>query len=712
MPQYRNIPSDAKCYSEVAAVGSRTLCVTVSELVECGVSEVYIKRALRAHRIGEAYCWPHHKQGNTVYIHYDGLKPKYQTLINSVYCGGVDAHQFTTNSDAQRKQRELQRVCSSLPTMVEIDPEDMQELSKSGLFKPIEIQQISRAAAYLRLWRKLDVKTARKMGFTSVTELQRALFELCMGEQSQSFIKFPRSINAQRVLERKAREFAIGGLRTLIGGYFGNANREKIDKTVHAVLMDLVSSPLKYSFEDIAMMYNTMEEYAQLPRMTVSAIKQHLNKPTHKKVWTYLRHGKLVGDSLYQPQALRETPSQPDQLWSIDGTTAQLYYRDANDKIKSNLYIYFVADAATGAIIGKSVAYSETAGMVTSALQEAITTNGYKPHQVQYDNSSANICGAVKGLIDNMSHVNFPCTPYLGRAKYIEEIIGHFQQRVLRNYKNFKGGNITTRSLNSKANPELLAWLRKNPEQLPTETEAIAQLLEAIQVWNNRGERRDNYGVWVGKSKIARYQEQFEGRVMLNYFEKISLFTVTLKRPYAYTQKGIKMRVGGIDKYFVVPDPDNSAGDFLFANDNLYREFNVRININQPQYIMLIDKMGKQVAVAYEKEQFKAAIAQMGHGDAAKVRYFINRQKEFGYDYALREIKIQRDELARRGLRATGTGDFFGDIYSDNKGEHFGWQDASKTTFNAAQGNAEDVANGVTPRRSDRNNLIKTLNNW
>ena len=65
---------------------------------------------------------------------------------------------------------------------------------------------------------------------------------------------------------------------------------------------------------------------------------------------------------------------------------------------------------------------------------------GYKPYQMNYDNSSANISATVNGLINNMSHVNFPCTPYSGRSKSVELVIGHFQQRELRKLKNFKGG--------------------------------------------------------------------------------------------------------------------------------------------------------------------------------------------------------------------------------------------------------------------------------
>lgn len=698
MPQYRTIPGNSKCYSEVAQSGCRALCVTVPELVACGVSDGYLRKAFVLQRTGEAYCWPHHKEGNTVFLHYDGLKEKYRRLIDTVHCDGVAADQWTTNRDAQRREQELKAVCSTLPEMVEVSDADIQELTQTGLFKLSEVQQVARAAGWLRLWRKLDVRTARRMGFASVVDLQTELFSLCMDDQARGFVRFPKPIGTIRVLDRKAREFANHGLQVLIGGYFGNANRGKIDSRVHAVLMDLAASPVKYSFEDIGLMYNTMPDYEALPRMTVSAIKQHLNKPAYRKVWYYARHGKLVGDNTYQSQSQRDTPSQPDYLWSIDGTTAQLYYRDADGKIRSDLYVYFVTDAHSGAIIGKSVAYAENAGMVTAALQDAIQTHGYKPRQVQYDNSSANVSEAVQGLIDNMSRVHFPCTPYLGRAKYVEEIIGHFQQQGQRQAENFKGGNVTTKSENSKANPELLKWLQKNPERLPNEDQAIEQLFKSIDTWNSRGCRRDAYGVWVGESKIARYRKEYEGRERLNYFDQLSLFMAELPKLYKYKQQGITLTISGKKYNFIVPDPDNSANDFIFSNVNMYNEFRVRVNINNPQYIQLLDKAGRPVELAYEKERFAACVADMKPGDGAKIRQFLTKQQEYGYDYAMRELHNQRRVLEQHGLRATGTESYFGANWNEKRGEYFGWQDTPKALFNAEENAAEDELNRIKER--------------
>lgn len=696
MPQYRTIPANSSCHSDVAAACERVLCVTVMELEGCHVDINTLKRGLHRQRSGAAYCWPHHKEGRSIYIHYDGMQDRYKVLIDNIYCEGVAAPMWIANKEAAKRQANLRAICRNVASMVEVSPGDLETLQGSGFFDGSAVQCVARAAGWLRLWRSLDVKRARSMGFSSVTEIQEALYGACMKEQADGFVKFPKPVNSIRVLDRKAREFDRGGMDSLIGGYFGNGNRGKIDTLIHAVLMNLAASPLKYSFEDIAMMYNTDEQWSHLERLTTSAIKEHLNQPKNKKVWSYARHGKLVGDDLYQPQALRDTPEHPDDLWSIDGTSAQLYYLDSNGKIRSDLYVYFVADAATGAIIGKAVAYSETTGLVVEALQDAITTHGYAPHQLQYDNSSANVSAVAKGLYNNMAQVSFSCQPYLGRAKYIEEIIGHFQQRVLRKYKNFKGSNITARSLGGKANPELLKWLKNNPSELPNESQAIEQILEAVTEWNSRGERRDNYGRWVGESKIARYEVKAEGRKPLNYFEKLSLFMVELPKPYKYKQQGIAITIGGKKHNYIVPDAGNSAHDFVFSDSNMYKEFRVRVNVIDPQFIQLLDDKGRPVATAVEKERFAAAVANMKPGDGAAVKRFILAQKEYGYNYAMRELQTQRKVLNAHGLRATGTDGFFGDL--ENEG--FGWQDSTKTDFNRYENHVEDQYNGLEPRES------------
>ena len=719
MPQYRNIPFNCTCYSEVANPGEQVLCVSVPELVESGVSESYLKRALSGQRTGEMFCWPHHKEGREVFVHFDGMAAKYKELVKRVICRGVDAALWVENRAAEELNRKLEGVKKGLRMMVEVSAGDLTRLSDMQLFVPTDVQRIARAAGWLRLWRRMDVKAARKYGFASVKEVQAEMFKQCLNEQIQGFVKFPKAINSERVLDRKAREYAADGLDCLVGGYFGNVNREKMNGRTHAILMQLAGDPVKYSFEDIGLIYNEQAPGLGLPKMTVSAIKQHLNMPKHKKVWYYMRHGKLVGDADMQPMIDRKPVSKPDMLWSLDGTTMQLYYKKAVKdskgrekwKVMSDLYAYFVTDACTGAIIGYSVAFSESSGMVIEALQNTVDKWGHKPYQMNYDNSSANISATVNGLINNMSHVNFPCTPYSGRSKSVELVIGHFQQRELRKLKNFKGGNVTVKSPNSVANPELLKELAKDlafTDKLPTEEQVLVEFDQAVEAWNGRGEARDAYGAFIGKSKIERYAEEREGRVKMNYFEKLSLFMVELKNQqhpfgeYEYRQKGIEVAIRGEKMKFIVPDNASSAMDFEFSREHLGHTFKVFVNLraDRPEWVELRDRNGKKVADAYEKEKLAACVADMKNkpGEMGKIQLFNIMQKHC-YEDAKTEMERQREIAEQTGFRATGT-DGFG----------FGWWDTPKTVVNAQNNAVEDRRNGIVEKSREETEMEALLN--
>lgn len=673
MPQYSN----------------NILSLTTTELELCGVSKGYLKRALAGQRKGEVYCWEHHKIGRNVYIHYDALLDKYKDVIREQLCNGVEPAVYLKDKEENKQQSQLTAIANQLPSLVSIKTEDLDSLINTGLYTATEAQQLARAGAWLHLLNEYDTKRVRSLGYKSVNDFREEVFKHCLNEQdAQPFplIKWKKgNITNLRVLLRNARKYEQVGIQALIHKGVGNVNREKADTVAHAKMVELYSNPVKYSYEDTAMMYNDWAEENGKELMTTSAIKAYLNIPKVKKVWYYKRHGKLAADNDLQQIISRRTPSFPDALWSIDGTTMQLYYRDNNDKVRSDLYVYFVTDACTGAIIGHSVAFAETQEMVMEALKNTLYTHENKPYQLQYDNSSANIANAVQCMMSNMSRVHFPCEPYKGRGKYVESIIGHFQQQVLRKRENFKGGNVDVRSLNSKANPELLKEISKTEGALPTFTEVLNEFEQAVTEWNNRGEKRNQYGRFVGDSKIYKYENiQHEKRAKLNYFDKLSLFNITLRKPYKYTTEGVKFEINGQKLKYIVPDPD-SVGDFIFANEHLGEEFDIKINLENTQICSLYKK-GKLVAYAYEKEKYAACVADMKDGEKAKVVLFKQKREEWGAEYAHREL--ERQMLLLEEYKATGT-------------DGFGWWDRSKLATNNINNQQEDIRNGMADGYTD-----------
>ena len=678
------------------------------ELEMCGLSPAYLKRAACGQKKGEVYCWSSEKLSGKLHFQYDSLLPKYKTMLRNMFCNKLEPEVYLKNQTNGANNSVLTAIENQLPGLIQIDGNELKTLMDSQLYTSLEAHQLARAAAWLRMLNEYDVKRVRSVGYKSIVDFQEAVFKHVLNEQvahqTAALIRWKKgTITSIRVLLRNAVEYKRDGIQSLIHKGVGNVNREKADAQVHAKLIELASNRVKYSWEDVSMMYNDWADEVGKPNMTTSAIKSYLNIPKVKRVWYYARHGKLAGDLELQPLIQRDAPSFPDALWSLDGTTMQLYYKEekvvqkkGKEEIKyimkSDLYAYFVTDAHTGAIIGHSVAFAESELLVTEALKNAIDTHQNKPYQLQYDNSSANISGAVQALMSNMSRVHFPCEPYKGQGKYVEGIIGHFQQRVLRNREDFKGGNITTKKQNSKANPELLAELQKNPDRLFTRIEIIKEFEYAIAEWNARGEKRDSFGRWVGESKIHRYETiQHEKRAKLNYFDKLSMFVTTLKKPYKYTTRGIEIEISKKNYTFIVPDADN-VGDFMFANEHLGEKFEVRIDMANPIMCTLLQK-GVVVAHAYEKERYAACVADMKTGDKAKQVAFKAKRTEFGMNYSISELERQMSILGE--LKATGT-------------DGLGWWDTDKTSENARNNRMEDAANGITTGYSDLE--LKILN--
>jgi len=668
------------------------------ELEKCGLSSAYLKRVVCGQKKGEVYCWASEKIGGRLHFQYDSLLPKYQAMLRLIFCKDIEPDVYLKNRTNDTNNSVLTAIADQLPGLVQIDATDLKTLMDTQLYSATEAHQLARAAGWLRMLNEYDVKRVRSVGYKSIVDFQEAVFKHVLNEQvahqTAALIRWKKgTITSIRVLLRNAVEYKRDGIQSLVHKGVGNVNREKADAQVHAKLIELASNRVKYSWEDVSMMYNNWADEVGKPNMTTSAVKSYLNIPKVKRVWYYARHGKLAGDLELQPLIQRDAPSFPDALWSIDGTTMQLYYKDDKGKMLSDLYAYFVTDAHTGAIIGHSIAFAETAEMVTEALKDAIDTHQNKPYQLQYDNSSANLERGVQAFASNMSRVHFPCEPYKGQGKYVESIIGHFQQRVLRHREFFKGGNITTRSLNSKANPELLAELKKNPERLLTRIEIINEFKYAIAEWNARGEKRDSYGRWVGESKIHRYETiQHEKRAKLNYFDKLSMFVTTLKQQYKYSTRGIEIEISKKKYTFIVPDGDNCISHFLFTNEHLGEKFEVRLDVSKPEMCTLLQK-GIVVAHAYPVERVASCVADKNPGDGAKLAEVLNKRKEFDFKSALTELERQMSILGE--LKPTGT-------------DGLGWWDTDKTSENARNNRMEDAANGITNGYSDLE--LKILN--
>lgn len=707
------------------------LYVSSKELVDSGsVSKGTVNKGLLRQRTGSVNCWqykrfdningkwieyPQDSRKGCVYIVYDSLKIQHQTSIKMNVCNGSDPVQYANNELARQKELKIAAFHTKITSELNIKSEYLNFFMDQG-FDPDDVQRYARAAAWLDLYNNITRKQAARFGFDSMEALRSDVLTTIMAELDAEVIRFRgKRLSSLQVLYRHARSFKQQGCESLISGKIGLQNARLINDEQHAWLMCEYGKPTKISFEDVAMLYNSKVAVENnWPKLTTSAIRAHLNKPENKRVWYFSRHGVDAAKNEMDSLIKRRAVSFPDALVSIDGTALQLYYLEkvktkvknkktgkieerVRTELRSDLYIYLVTDVYSKSIVGWSVAFTETSEMVTEALKRYVFEHGYRPYQLQYDNSSANVATAVKALTKNMSKVAFPCKPYLGRAKYVEPYIGHFEQRVLRHFENFKGGSPKTKDLNSKANPDFLKSIKK---ELPTMDVVIQQFIKAVDEWNARGERRNQYGQFEGETRIKRYAHEHEKRKSLNYFEKLSLFMVELENKttkdgtYKYGQQGVVIRINGNDRHYIVPDPDQ-IGDFIFQSLHLNQYFKVRINMTEPDMIELW-RGGKKIGEAIEKEQYAACVADYKDGEGSKIKKYQFKQEQYGNTYSKTELDRQKAILESIGLGATGT-------------DGFGWSDMSKINYNVQENAEVDAINGMN--ESDLVRKLKRIGN-
>lgn len=253
MPEYRNIPLDAPCYSSVAEPGGRVFCVTVDELIECGLSENYLYKGLSRQRSEELSCWSHHKEGRVVYIHYDGLKPNYQALIRAKLMQDMQPEDwFNQHGRADWIMKRLQPYAA-------LNPVDETYLDVATYPNGEKLTPEARAIAsescrwlgmFVRLKRKQDIKA---IGYTSVTEFyDDATFMF-----AKKGIQLPTSYVK---LRRKIVEYERVGASCCVDlrGQ-SNKNAAKVyNEEQTALLRSLCGRGASYNCQQVADLYNTV----------------------------------------------------------------------------------------------------------------------------------------------------------------------------------------------------------------------------------------------------------------------------------------------------------------------------------------------------------------------------------------------------------------------------------------------------------------------
>lgn len=577
-----------------------------------------IKKGLERYRAGDTDSWKHFpdpKDSRRVWISYDHLPHVTQLRVDHFY----------GNLQRQYYERALHKEAMEL-----VSSEDFEWFHALQLFSIQQSGHLAEACGWLRLispkgwWRdRWDTKSEA---------MQAAVWAI------QARDIYGLRVSSPATLYRRVRKWQKEGRRSLVSKKFGNNNAGKVDdpKTVVSRLIDLYASPLKPTFETVTEIFNREATDHNWPQYTVERVRQILNKPDNMRKWIVARHGVNAARALTEGSIKRKRPEYPDQLWSVDGTTVQLYSADGKQMIKEWYYVV-VVDAHSDCVIGRGLGATEKQETVLRALKQAVSKSGKAPRFIQFDASKANLSDQVQNLLKGLKTVGIKSQPYNGKGKYVERVLGRIEQGFMRHLPNFVGGNVTAPSLNSKANPDLLKLLLKS-NRLPNLEQIPDQLDLAIDTYNNTVIKVR------GATPEDLYAKADERRRSVEYLTQVSLFWIKRRKPARYTKDGLLLEIDG-NRIFYEVQSEPGIEDYEFRKHHLGDRFWVRYDPECYDEVNLYDDNDRWMATAGMKHEFDAIPTEGNH---AKVLRRLEDRKRY-----LLEGLLARED-AREEMEALG----------------------------------------------------------
>lgn len=512
-----------------------------------------------------------------------------------------------------------------------IEPGDATFFHDLGLYSIAQVGQLAEACGWLRLcspaqwWaNKFGGKVAAMQAATQVLQ-GRNLYGL--------------KVSNWQSLELKCKRWREQERNSLVSGYFGNNNKSKVREVGNLPIrriIDLYAHPSKLKHSEVSDIYNREAAERGWPRYTQERIRQILE--ANEDAWIYSRQGVQAARSIKERHLKRRRPEYADQLWTVDGTTLQLGM-NREGEFRKAWTIVVIADSYSDCMLGWAAGSTETQELVLRALRMAIRRRGNGPTFVQFDNGSAQTSRQVLELYERMNAHGIAAQPYNGKSKYIERILGRLEQGFLRHFGNFYGGNITARSLDSRANPDYVAQQLKN-DALPVDATALLEQLQlAIEVYNNTEIKKRK------ASPAQLYNTPDDRRRVIPYLDMVSLFWV--KRPEAarYNPGGIMIQVDKVrHEYEVQTQP--GLVDENFLKEHSGDSFVVRYDPDNLSTIALYDKADRYIASAQRKYEF-AAVPTEGEGELLRRAL---EQRKAQVSEGIQASKEIREEMATAGL--------------------------------------------------------------
>lgn len=582
---------DAACYSEVAQPGERTLCVTVPEMVQCGVSETYLWRSIAGQRNGELGCWPHHKEGKSIYLHYSGLKPNYQAMIRKVLMDGQSVEEWYNRNGRVQAIRERLQLYAYLTSEDEAAL-DAAVYPNGEKLSPEARQKAAEACRWLSLFTRLKTKQAVKYaGYRTVGELYDDVTFLI----DRQGISLP---TAYTKLRKKIREYEKEGAKCCIDlrGQ-SNKNAAKVYEEEQVALLQFICGRgASYNAQQIALLYNKMAGAKGWDTISRRSALNYLNE--YNLIVEAGRNGSEAFRNKIAMQRRRKRPSEALSFWSIDGWTVELYYQKdvkaPDGKIThtytNRLTAVVVIDATCNYPVGYAIGECESVKLIAAAVKNAIDYvhdtlgDSYRPYQIQSDHYGIK---SMSTIYNDVAEYFTPARVKNAKAKPIEPYFRYLNENYCQLYfgnSNWSGFGVKTRQ-NRQPNIDIL---NRNKRQFPDREGVIQQIH-----WIFQQEREKKMQTWLtawNRMPTADRLTLSRENYLLNFGLRTDrtirmhagcLEPTLLGKPRAYDTFDIGFRRNPLQSWTVMYD-DRDLSTILVADETMKQRYILNAVHEQP----------------------------------------------------------------------------------------------------------------------------------
>jgi hypothetical protein len=460
--------------------------------------------------------------------------------------------------------------------------------------------------------------------------------------------------SSDKRLKEALKKLREQGLESLIPlGKYNNKNRAKVKTDEQRYLIqEMLANGRNLDNKTISDMYNAAASRLGWEKLTAAAIGVWRKKL--KRVTEPGRRGASHYNNTLAMQNKRSKPSAPLFMWSADGWTAELLYRETKRNKKGHnvttylnrLTVEIIIDAYNGYPVGYAIGDSENVEMIERAMRNAVNHTKelfgerYRTWQIQSDNfQKKRLAPMWEALGDKWT----PAQVGNAKAKPIEQWFKHEMQKecqISPDYNNWSGYGIMANQ-DRQVNDE---WLDANKHGFPTKEQCVKQIERIIE------RIRAKY-----KDEFVRAFNALPDEDKLPLPEELYLYKFGNKtEPNRLEGQGLTPRINGVEHWFdcfdlqfrnhsqerwvIHYDPDDTSRALAVAKDREDLRFIVEEKYVQP--MALKDRKEGDVLELERVKKYKEADRDYITSERAKggevVQNLIAKNKELNSGLAAR----------------------------------------------------------------------------